>query len=158
LDVLVVDLDALTAVDRLHFADQILLHCLDATDAQNVVWHQRPNYQRIALADSVARVDAQVLAVRHQVFAFFADRFAGVVGRLNPDGALAAFLITQPDDASDLGHDGRIARPARLEDFRDPRQTAGDVLRAADFPRCLGQERAGRDLLAIADFQVRLLR
>ena len=57
---------------------------------------------------------------------------------------LAALLLAQPDAAGDLGHDGRVARPAGLEDLRDARQTAGDVLRAADLARRLGQQRAGR--------------
>ena len=73
------------------------------------------------------------------------------------DGALAAALLAQADLAGDLGHDGGLARPAGLEDFRDARQTAGDVLRAADLARRLGQQGAGRDLLALAHLQVGLL-
>ena len=64
LDVLVVDLHPLAAVDVLDLADQVLLHGLLAGDAQDVVRHQRPVDQRLARADEVAGVDAQVLAVR----------------------------------------------------------------------------------------------
>ena len=78
---------------------------------------------------------------------------------LDDDGAFALAVFAEADAAGDLGHDGRVARPACLEDFGDARQTAGDVLRAADFARRLGEQRcrpttAGR----LADFQVGLFR
>src|SRR5262249_31923941 len=136
--------------------DQVVLHDLDAADSQNVVRDQRANYQRVAFADAVAGVNAQVLAVRHQVLAFVADGLARVVDGLNPDGALAALFLAQADHAGDLRHDGGVARPAGFEDFGDARETAGDVLCTAHFPRRLSQERAGRHFLAVADFQVRL--
>ena len=87
-----------------------------------------------------------------------ADGLAGVVDGLDDDGALALAFFAQADAAGDLGHDGGLARPACLEDFRDARQTAGDVLRAADFARRLGQQRPGRDHLVGTHFQVGLFR
>ena len=70
LDVLVVDLHALAAIDALDFVQQVLLHGFFAGDAQDVVRHQRSVDQRLAGFDDVAGVDEEALAVRHQVFAF----------------------------------------------------------------------------------------
>ena len=77
LDVLVVDLHPLAAVDVLDFAGQVVLHGFLAGDAQDVVGHQRPVDQRVACADEVAGVDAQVLAVGDQVLAFDARSRCG---------------------------------------------------------------------------------
>jgi hypothetical protein len=41
--------------------------------------------------------------------------------------ALALGLLAEADRARELGQDRRILRPARLEQVRDARQTAGDV-------------------------------
>src|SRR5262249_470114 len=117
LDVLVVDIDALTPVNALHLADEIALDRIGAADAQDIVRHQGAVHQGVALPDVVAGVDAEMFAVRHGVLALFADRLAVFVHRLDHDGPLAAFLLTQADDAGDLGHNGRLARPACLEDF-----------------------------------------
>src|SRR5262249_31665822 len=81
---------------------------------------------------------------------------AGVVHRHDVDHALALLAFAQTHLAGDLCHDGRLARPPSLEDFRDARQTAGDVLRTADLPRRLRQQRAREDLVALAHLQVRL--
>ena len=73
---------------------------------------------------------------------------------LDDDRALAAPLLAQQLDAAvDLGHDRRLLGPAGLEDLGDARQTAGDVLGAAHLARRLGQQRAGRDHLAVADLE-----
>ena len=93
LDVLVVDFDALAAVDVLDFADQVLLHGLFAGDAEDVVRHQRAVDQGLAGPDEVAGVDAQVLAVRDEVLALDAA-FAA-----DDDRPLAAALLAQQFDA-----------------------------------------------------------
>ena len=95
LDVLVVDLDALAAIDVLDFADQVLLHGLFAGDAQDVVRHQRTIDERVAGTHEVARVDAQVLVVRDEVLAF--------------DAALAA----DDDRCACRASSRRAARPCR---------------------------------------------
>ena len=69
LQVLVVDLDALGAVDVLDLAEQVALDGLLARDPEDVVRHQRPFDQGVAGADAVAAVDAEVLAVRDEVLA-----------------------------------------------------------------------------------------
>ena len=64
--------------------------------------------------------------------------------------SLAARLLAEElDRAVDLGDDRRILRLAGFEDFRDAGQTAGDVLRAGDFARRFGQQRAGGDRIGL---------
>ena len=113
--------------------------------------HQRAVHQRLAGTNEGARVDAEVLAVRDEVLAFDA-RLA-----LDDDGALAAALLAEDfHDAVDFGDDRRVLGLAGLEDFGHPRQAAGDVLRAGDLARRLGQQRAGRDPVAFLDLDVGL--
>ena len=101
---------------------------------------------------NVAGVDAQVLAVRRR-----GARVRCRVSLRDDDGPLAAALFAEDfHGAVDFGDDGRILGLAGLEDFRHARQTAGDVLRARHLAGRLGQQRAGRDLLAFDDFDVRL--
>ena len=69
LDVLVVDVHALRAVDGLHLADQVVLHGLGAADPQDVVRHQRAVDERVAGLDVVAGVDAEDARRRDQVLA-----------------------------------------------------------------------------------------
>ena len=108
--------------------------------------HERPLDQRVAGADAVAAVDPQVLAVGHEVLALDAALVA------DDDRPLAApLLVQQLDAAVDLGDDRRLLGPPGLEQLGDPRQAAGDVLGAAHLARGLGQQRAGRDHLAVVD-------
>src|SRR6185437_14577255 len=152
LEVLVVDLDALRAVDVLDLAEQVALDGLLARDAEDVVRHERPFDEGVAGADAVAAVDAEVLAVGHQVLALDAALV------LDDDRPLAAaLLVEQLDAAVDLGDDGRLLGPPRLEQLGDPRQAAGDVLGAADLARGLGQQGAGGDLRPLLDLDARPL-
>ena len=143
LQVLVVDLDALGAVDVLDLAEQVPLDGLLARDPEDVVRDQRAFDQRVAGADAVGAVDAEVLAVRHEVLALDAALVA------DDDRPLAApLLVQQLDAAVDLGDDRRLLGPPGLEELGDAGQAAGDVLGAAHLARGLGQQGAGRDHLA----------
>ena len=137
LDVLVVDAHVLRTVDVLHLAQEVLLHFFFAADAQDVLRDERAFGERLARADAGAAVDAQVPAARHEVLALHA-----AVGA-DDDAHLAAPGLADLDDAFDLADDRRVLRLARLEQLRHARQTAGDVLRAGDLARRLGQQRAG---------------
>ena len=89
----------------------------------------------------VARMHPQMLAVGDEVLVLHAALV------LDDDRPLAAaLLLADLDLAVDLGHDRRILGLAGLEDLGDPRQTAGDVLRAARLTGRLGQHMAGLDL------------
>ena len=51
------------------------------------------------------------------------------------DAPLVLVVAAELDAARDLGDDRMILRPARLEQFGDARQTAGDVARLGAFQR-----------------------
>ena len=67
----------------------------------------------------------------------------------------APLLVEQLDAAVDLGDDGRLLGPPGLEQLGDAGQAAGDVLRAADLARGLGQQGAGGDHLPLLDLDAR---
>src|SRR6185312_11487901 len=62
------------------------------------------------------------------------------------------------NDAVDLGNLGGVFRTTGLEQFRNPGQTAGDVLGLSDFSRSLGEQGAGANLLMRLDNDVRASR
>ena len=101
---------------------------------------QRAVDQRVAGPDVVAGVDAQVLAVRDEVLAARCrSRCWTMIVRL--PRRFSSSSSTRPSiSAMTAG----LLGPAGLEELGDARQTAGDVLRAADLARGLGQQRAGR--------------
>ena len=79
LDVLVVDRHALQPVDLLDLVDQEVGQRLDALDAQDVVRIRVAVDQVLALADDVAVVDGDVLALRDQELDRIAARLSGVI-------------------------------------------------------------------------------
>ena len=112
-----------------------------------------PSTRASPAQDERAGVDAEVLAVRDEVFALDAA-FAA-----DDDRPLAAALLAEDFHlAVDLGDHGRVLGLAGLENLRHAGQTAGDVLGAGHFAGRLGQQRAGRDLAAFHDFDVGLFR
>src|SRR5271157_5513006 len=146
LQVLVVDLDPLRAVDVLDLSQEVALDGLLARDPQDVMRDERSLDQWVAGADAVGTVDPQILAVGHEMLALDAALVT------DDDRALAApFLVQQFHAAIDLGDDRRLLGPPGFEELGDPGQAAGDVLGAAHLARGLGQERAGGDHLACVD-------
>ena len=120
LDVLVVDLDALRAVDLLDLVDQVALGAGVATGGEQVGRIQRAWSQGRAGLDHVALFDQQTGTPRERVLLRRA-----VVGDHGHLGATFAFLDLDP---TRLFGDARHAlRLARLEEFDDARQTVGDV-------------------------------
>src|SRR6185503_21055110 len=69
--------------------------------------------------------------------------------RHHSDLALAALDVAEPHLTIDLGDRGGILRTTRLEQLGDAGQTTGDVARLVSLTRNLGDDRTGRDLLAI---------
>ena len=141
-DVLVVDAYGLTAVHGLHFVEDVRLQLVFAIDAQNVVRDQRAVHQAVAGAHFVTLADENVLALRHQMFHFQARI------RLDDQRALATLAVAEVHHAVDFRHDRGVLRAARFEQFRDARQTAGDVLRSGHFARRFREQLAGDDLLS----------
>ena len=151
LNVLVVDLHALGAVDVLHLVKQVLEQRLLALDAEDVVRDGRAVDERIAGFHEVAGVDLQLLVLRDVVLAFHA-RIAA-----DDDGHLAAALLgAELDGAGDFRQHGRVLGLAGLEDFGDAGQTTDDVHRAAGLARLAGEHVAGLDHVAIEHFDTSL--
>src|SRR6185437_3395681 len=131
LDVLVVDVDALQAVDLLDFVYQIGRQFLDALDGEDVVRRGIALDDIITLLDDVAVLKVNVLALRDQVLLGLIT----LAGRLDGDAALVLVVLAETNRAADFRDDGRFLRTARFEQFRHPRQTAGDVARLGTFGR-----------------------
>ena len=150
LDVLVVDVDALQAVDLLDGVDQISLRVLFAEDGQQVVRVERAVDQRLARLDVFAFLHVDVHAANDRVFLLRPAVFAFDV---NLAQTLADFAVFH--DAVDFADDGRVARLAGLEEFDDARQTSGDVLGLGGLARNFRQHVSGLHLVAILHHQVR---
>ena len=82
-----------------------------------------------------------VLALRDQIL----DRLHVLVVRLDRDAALVLVVLAERDGAVDFGDDRRFLRRARFEQFRHPRQTAGDVAGLGAFGRDTRDDVAGLD-------------
>src|SRR6201988_2896679 len=148
-DVLVVDEHALQSVDLLDFVDQVGSEFLDALDRQDVVRRRIALADEIALFDDVAVLQVDMLALRDQVLA----RLLGLVDRLDRDAALVLVVPAEADGAGDFRDDRSVLRLAGLEQFGDPRQTAGDVTRLGALGRDTRQDVARLDLRAGVDRQ-----
>src|SRR5579885_450513 len=148
LDMLVIDAHALQPVDLLDLIDQILGQRLFAEDRQDIVRVRRTFHQRFTRADKVALVHADMLALGNQVFARLADL------RRDHHLALALGILAERDLAVDFGNDRELLGLARLEEFGDARQTAGDVLGLGGFARQLGNHVTGLDVRPFGDIDI----
>src|SRR6185437_10022044 len=147
--VLVVDEHALPPVDLLDLVDQIGREFLDALDRQDVVRCRVAFDDEIALFDDIAVLQMDVLALRDQVLA----GLLGLVHRLDRDAALVLVVAAEADRARNLRDDRRVLWLASLEQFRHPRQTAGDIARLGAFGRDTGEDVARLDLGTDVDRQ-----
>src|SRR5947207_2603680 len=148
-DVFVVDGDALEAIDLLHLVDEVLLQFLRTADVEYLVRHDRAFGQLLAFLHIIALENDNVLADGNEVFLLHAG-----LGVLDENAPLAADARAEIDRAINLRYLGGVLGTARLEEFRHPRQTAGDILGLRCFARCFGQEGAGHDPVAFADHDV----
>src|SRR3979411_2213360 len=144
LDVLVVDQHALQPVDLLDFVDQIGREFLDALDRQDVVRRRIAFDDEIALFDDVAVLQMDVLALRDQVL----PGLLGLVHRFDRDPALVLVVAAEADGAGDFRDDRRVLWLAGLEQFGNPRQTAGDVAGLGALGGDTRKNVAGLDLRA----------
>ena len=121
LDVLVVDVDALGAVDLLHLVDQVDLDRGAAADRQQVGRVERALVELLADLDFVAVGDVQAGPQREGVAVLLA-------ARLGDDHFQRFVGLFDRDFAGGLGHLRQALRFTRLEELDDARQTLGDVL------------------------------
>src|SRR4051812_16555038 len=148
-DVLVVDVDALQAVDLLDFVDQVGVQRLLTEDRQDIVRIARPVHERLARADAVAFLDVDVHAARQRVLSRLAPLF-----RDDDDLALPLDDAAVADDAVDFRDDRRLARLSRFEQLDHARQTARDVLRLGRLARDLGEDLSRVHRVAVLDHEV----
>src|SRR5690606_8034600 len=113
-------------------------------------------HQRIASAHDVAGLHLDVLALRDQVLARLI-RLLGTVDteRRRDHLSLALGVLAEADHAVDLADDGVILRLPSLEQLRDTRQTAGDVLHLGHVARDAGDGVTGVNHLAVLRHDVR---
>ncbi len=136
-DVFVVDGDALEAVDLLDFVDEEFGECFAAHDFEDVVGVGGAFHEGVASADAVAGVDGEVFAFGDEVFFGFADIGA------DDEAAFAFGVFTKFDFAFDVGDDGLFFGFAGLEEFRNARQTTGNIFRFRCFAGDFGEGGAG---------------
>ena len=103
----------------------------------------RAVHEGLAGADGIAFVNTDVLALGDEVFARLAD-LGG-----DDDLALPLGVLAEGDGAVDLADDRELLRLASLEELRDTRQTAGDVLGLGRLARDLGDDVSGRQRLPL---------
>ena len=149
LDVLVVDADALRAVDLLDLVGHVPLQLLLALDGEDVVRRRIALGQGIARLDALAFLDHDVRAARDEDLALLP-----VLG-LDDELLLPLDRPGVPDDAGDLGDDRRLLRAARLEELDDAREAADDVAGPLLLDRLLGERVARVDRVAVGDHEVR---
>src|SRR5439155_4009626 len=149
LDVLVVDVHALEAVNLLNGIDQVRLRELFAEDREQVVQVERAIDEGLAGFDVVAFLNVDVHAAGNGVF------LGGLaILAFDVDFAHALGDIAVTDAAVDFADDRGVLGFASLEELDNARETAGDVLGLGGFARDLREHVAGLDLIAILDHQV----
>ncbi len=109
LDVLVVNFDALEAINFLHFVDQVFLQFLRSADFENFVRNDRTFGQLLAFLHEVALEDDDVLGERNEML-FLGNRFR----IFQNEAALAADSSAHLDDAVDLRNLSRVFRADAL--------------------------------------------
>jgi len=87
------------------------------------VRNHRAVEELVALADVVALVDGNVLALRNEIFL----RLALAIGRLDDDAALGFVILAEFDLTVDFRDDREVFRTARFKQLGNTRQTTGDV-------------------------------
>ncbi len=146
---LVVDVDALEAVDLLNGVDKIGLRELFAEDGEQVVQVERTINEGFAGLDVIAFLNVDVHAARDGIFLGGLAIFA-----FDVDLAHALGDIAVTDDAVDFADDGGILGLAGFEELDDARETTGDVLRLGGFARDFREHVSGLHFVAVLDHQV----
>src|SRR6185437_2526720 len=138
LDVLVVDLHTLQAIDVLDLAHEIVRQRLDALQTQDVVRVRLAVGDHFTTLDGLTLEDVELAPLRNQLLVLLAV-IAG-----DDQTPLALGLLTEADGTRLLREDGRILGLARLEQIRHARQTARDVAGLRRLLRDAGDDVAHR--------------
>ena len=148
LEVLIVDLNALHAVNVLHLVDDVLLNGCRAHDVEDVGRGDGTVGQRCAGAHVVVLLYQHLLRQGHQVLLLLAE-----LGD-DADFAVAALVLAEVHLAVDFGNDGGVRRVAGLEQLGDTGQTARDVAGAAGAAGNLDDDVAGLDVGLLVQHEV----
>ena len=141
---LVVDLHALQSVDVLHLVHDVARQCLDAQQAQDVVWIGRAVDDHLALVDHLTVVHQHVLLFRDQ-------ELVRVAVQVSDDQTLLALrVLAERDRTGDFRQHAGVLGRACLEQLGHPRQTPGNVPVLLGFLRNTCQHLADGHLLAVA--------
>ena len=146
LDVFVVDLDFLEAVDLLDFVDEVFLELLGAADVEDFLRGDGAFGELLPAADVVVLEDDDLLGHGDEVL--FGD--AGDLV-FDDEDALAALVVAEVDDAVDAGDFGDVFGGAGLEELGDAGEAAGDVAGLVFAAGGLGEGLAGLDEVAVGD-------
>src|SRR5690554_166115 len=151
LDVLVVDLHTLQAVDVLDLVDDVTGQGADAQQAQDVVRIARTVGDHFTLVDLLAFEHVQVTPLGNQLLV----RGAAII-RGDDQTTLALGLLAERDGATDFREDGGFLRTTGLEQVGDARQTTGDVAGLGGFLRDTRQHITHVDLRTVGNPHQRL--
>ena len=146
---LVVNLDTLQPVDLLNFLDQILGQRFNPHDRKNVVRRRIAVQEIFALANHIAFLNRDMLALGDQIF----GRIEAFVLGPDEDTPLVLIVTAKLYLAVDFGDHRVILRPAGLEQLGNPRQAAGNIARFRGFARDTGDHVAGMDAGPVFDRQ-----
>src|SRR5215472_11318193 len=141
-NVLVIDAHALEPVDVLDLVDEVAGKLLDAFDRQNIVRRRITLDDEVALLYHIAFLQVDVLAFGNEIF----PGLLILVGRFDADATFVFVVAAEAHGAGDFRNHRGFLRPARFEQLRHPRQTAGDVARLGAFGRNTRQDVARPDL------------
>src|SRR6266404_3977781 len=136
LDMLIINLNALEPVHLLHLVYQVLLQVLRSADIQDFMRYNGTFGELRAFLHEIALEYDDVFIERDKVLFFLA---AGCVAQDKPP--LPANSTAKLDNSIDLCDFGCIFRATSLEEFRNPWQTASNILGLCDLSRRLGQKR-----------------
>ncbi len=152
LEVLVVDLHTLHAVNRLRLVDDVVLYGGRTLDSEDVVRRDGTVRERCAGADEVAFLYEDLLGQRDHVCLLLAE--------LGGDEQLTvtALDLAVRYLAVDLRHDSGVGRITGLKELGDTRQTGGDITAAVLGAGGREERIAYLDLVTVLDLQVSLHR
>src|SRR5262252_184493 len=124
-----VDLDLLQHLADNHF--NVLVIDAHALDRQNIVRRRITLDDEVALLDHIAFLQVDVLAFGNEIF----PGLLILVGRFDADATFVFVVAAEAHGAGDFRNHRGFLRPARFEQLRHPRQTAGDIARLGAFGR-----------------------
>src|SRR4030095_12577892 len=121
LNMLVVDVHTLQAIDLLNFIHEILLQATHTEYSQNIVRVQRTSHQSLAGTNTISVLHVDVRTARDVVLAFF------TVVASDDQFAFALRDRTKSDCSIYFRHNRGLSGTAGFEKLDHARQTASDV-------------------------------